>query len=102
MKHTGFTPGPWRLDERDGGGYRVTASEEHVTFLDSTRYVDRRPDEEAEANARLIADAPRLAERAEKLEKGLADLVEAHESGSFGVDGACGWFNARALLAEKP
>jgi hypothetical protein len=84
VKHTGYTPGPWtvRLSDSiaaDGeqpfafigvtegkdSGYRTF--EKHVAQIMGWGF-DYDKDEEQQANARLIADAPRLAERVERLE----------------------------------
>jgi hypothetical protein len=88
MKHTGYTPGPWLIipdswppDIRSKYAFVAEVS----VPLDPVA-ADKSRLDTIEANARLIADAPRLAERVERLEailRGCADaLTEAGKDAS--------------------
>lgn len=85
MKHEGYTPGPWAI-----GGSMISNGKETIALMlrrpavyGGKRYETRDTDAEApetgkitDANARLIADAPRLAERVERLEACLVEIDE--------------------------
>ncbi len=81
MKHGGYTPGPWTANlESDHGDYTVWGPAPDDAFLAN---IGTAPAEDrvvafdvAEANARLIAEAPYLAERVEELEN-LLELIQA-------------------------
>ena len=96
MKHEGFTPGPWRVSLSDypknTGTMYVRAGEDAVATVHKLN--------ERRANAELIADAPRLAARVERLEAALRAACEVipmrHMADHNGI-GA----QIRAALAEK-
>lgn len=102
MKHTGYTPGPWSADQRASGDWFVRPDR----WLSSVAQCGH--DGDSEANARLIADAPRLAERREKLEAWVAEAFAWCGSGEAPKDrmeptlGSDLVARARALLAAKP
>lgn len=85
MKHEGCTPGPWRIKEATTGkAYRAS----HRTFdVFGASYVatigplGADSVAVAESNARLIADAPRLAEENERLREALEEIAELDLSG---------------------
>lgn len=65
-----FTPGPWQIEGRRGGGYIISAGVNaerdgpsgYVGVLDPIFYVAGERPEELAANAKLVAAAPALLE----------------------------------------
>ena len=77
MSHK-HTPGPWHLEVGEDGPPVVKDDNgEFVTYLSETRYHDGRHDQEAEANARLIAAAPQTAAERDRLREVNAELLAA-------------------------
>lgn len=82
MKHTGYTKGEWIADNHHiGDGWRVFVRhnadiDQHDAICDLETW---QTEEETEANARLIADAPQLAEENERLRTVNAELIHACE-----------------------
>ena len=82
MKHKGYTAGKW-IDAPwfyENGKYRKTMVQTDKTAVAEVLDLYRPDDlenKEMQANARLIADAPRLAEEVERLRAINAELVEA-------------------------
>ena len=63
-----FTPGPWAdigVDDRDNGGRRVYGGDEIIAYVCGT------DEEQAEANAALIARAPTLLRERDELREAL-------------------------------
>jgi len=55
------TPGPWEIEEREGGGYTVKHKlEGAIVYVTDQPIPELRDAEKLEANARLIAAAPDL------------------------------------------
>lgn len=126
MKHKGYTPGTWHstlvespsTENGNTEWYRVggdiTAEQPagmhaggHVSvgrvICDVRGRGPRFNDPftcDAEANARLIADAPRLAERVEKLEAALRAVIAWTEDVPTDINDDTIIGNARAVLAE--
>lgn len=94
MNNAQHTPGPWRLELEDGGmGVFPTVGSDTFSDVDAIAYVEMIPDrdcclvddvarlrrdqEEAQANARLIAASPTLYEFVRKLaDEGSKDANE--------------------------
>lgn len=79
------TPGPWTADHTDNG--------EHIVYGHGRRVAGCGVSENAEANARLIAAAPRILEALER-------LVNARDQELAFVVNPKLWDEARAVLRE--
>lgn len=82
MKHTGYTPGPWLAATKDnldtdGAGVFAHNKAGLPYYIALCRYMGSGDPSRAIANARLIADAPRLAEENEKLRGILVLILDA-------------------------
>lgn len=96
-KYKGHTPGPWVQDDPNNTliAKMVNGVYEYIAECDPAQFSGtERSDEEIEANARLIADAPMLAERLEINEQLLTDAIS-------GVDQQRERANKLAELTEK-
>lgn len=61
------TPGPWRIERKDGGMFNVVAGHDYFTRT-FVAFMGANPEEgDTEANARLIAAAPELLEALEAM-----------------------------------
>ena len=76
MKHT---PGPWREED---GRYVYGASPCNHCIVDTMAAPMIESDEEAQANARLIAAAPDLLEACVCLHDALKDIINAADNGN--------------------
>lgn len=86
-----YTPGPWNAEFGEAV-YVLDRERDRVCTINWLRgSFNRRPDKEGEANARLIAAAP-------KLLKALQDLVEAKAGHLNSTEDI--WLQASAALAE--
>jgi hypothetical protein len=93
MKHTGHTPGPWETVNIQGQLYvRRVGAEKGIGSVCRIIKTHDGADFAWTANARLLKDAPRLAERVEKLER-FVRFALTDASGSWVAE-------ARTLLAE--
>lgn len=100
MQREGWTPGPWELcylgDHSDFDG------NSRVVIGDGIRlavvHTDGRP--EAEANARLIASAPDLAEALDQLLDLYVSLAVSGDAGSWDAEKEAEVKDARAALAK--
>jgi len=91
--YAGHTPGPWYIHDFRGmgGSYSISCvTPDHITIADIGRGLDN-TDEEALANARLIAAAPALLEA-------LIDTLECYNNIDELSDVV--WDNARAAIAK--
>lgn len=98
MKHSGYTPGPWRWMQR-GEDYVL---EQNGTVLGSILRITSGLEPMIHDQA-LIADAPRLAARVERLEDTLRGALRIIETApSLRLDALAAYANTiRAALAEK-
>ncbi len=67
MEHTNYTPGPWEAKPRDDSGWDIHAADDgqHILYMgDDPVELRRDPHRKAtmDADARLIAAAPEVAE----------------------------------------
>lgn len=91
MKHSGYTPGPWRVSTADGKYLYIQAKHATIAQVDSRFLGDHAL---RHADAALIADAPRLAEENERLRAALnlaATRLEAIENETTKVMRMQGW-----------
>jgi hypothetical protein len=73
------TPGPWTLEERECGGYRLEDIDgSHIAYLERTQFVDERDDPEQEANCKLIASAPELYDALDTAAKRFRQYEQLH------------------------
>ena len=81
-KYDGHTPGPWTYID-DGIAYDSEIVTIKGVIAEIKDTYDGLPEHEFLANARLIADAPMLAARVERLEAALKAFIESYERMSF-------------------
>lgn len=99
---TNHTPGPWIAEEQFNpkeSGYRTTgrifAHTRHVASVHTADSV-----READANARLIAAAPALAEALRRLAAAVAEAIECDDPSALGSIVSGPMDGARAALAD--
>lgn len=96
MSVTPWTPGPWFADDGSGygelNGWRIVLPDDGYVLAVAVGDVPELP---VEANARLIADAPAMADQ-------LAGILDAYESNGLGGDFGDGVSTdaIRAILAR--
>lgn len=76
-KYEGYTPGPWNMYEMTLSGCKIKGPNGEWICL--TRTDHPRPEGEDIANAKLIADAPMLAEQNEKMLEYLRYMVLSND-----------------------
>lgn len=83
---SGYTPGPWKAEGPDwAGDYNITPPHEEAVVAAVISNV--RPASEVEANARLIAIAPEMADEIVRLRALNAELLEASRKFVVAQDG---------------
>jgi hypothetical protein len=87
-KYEGHTPGPWEQGVGEDslevyGGMGIPSNPRVRIATCNSRFLDKTPNE---ANAKLIADAPMLAERVEYLEAGEAILKNNLEAAEHDLE----------------
>ena len=116
ITHEGFTPGPWSIELVNAAGSLVYArigparrgSIAYTGVYGSRKVNAKLSEDEVLANARLIADAPRLYAENQRLRDALERLADAEdtyrlgdESGAREIDGALRQARA-ALTGDTP